>query len=359
MGAEVIVKAPTVVLIGGNGVLEYWRPYNGPLPSWATYWRQSVNGYSPIETMPKHWRKVHSMAKLPDLPAQSATVAAIYAAYEKNRTHRFQRRIGASQIGGPCDRKLWYGFRWYARGEQFDGRMLRLFETGHHAETRFYYNLRDIGCEVHTHTPEAEQFTFTDCDGHLVCKIDGAGKGIPEAPKAWHVLEFKTHSAKSFKEIKSKGIREAKFEHFAQCVIGMVLSGMNRCLYLAVNKDTDELYSERLRLEECKADAEQLVSRAKSIIEAKKPPARCSEDAESQACKYCEFRGVCHDCDDPVVTCRSCKFSQPAENGEWQCNLHNKILSEAEQEAACAEYEVIVEVPDAMLVKIKNAGVPI
>ena len=296
------------------------------------------------------------MAKLPDKPADSLTVQAIYKAYEDRRKPRFQRRLGASQIGGPCDRKLWYGFRWYAQGENFSGQMLRLFETGSREEQRFADNLRAIGCDVHLNAGDGNQFEFVTKDGHLVCKIDGAAVGVIEAPKTWHVLEFKTHNEKSFKEIKSKGIRVAKFEHYAQCVVGMVLSGMSRCLYLAVNKNNDELYSERLRIEECKDDADAILNRAKTIIEAAKPPERYSDDPDDWTCKYCEFRGVCHDADEPLATCRSCRFSAAADKGDWVCTQHNKTLTFDEQQRPCKLYEIIVETPEYLA---KQPGVPI
>ena len=52
--------------------------------------------------------------------------------------------------------------------------------------------------------------------------------GLLEAPKTWHVVEFKTHSAKSFRELAAKGVAEAKPQHWAQMQVYMHLTGITR-----------------------------------------------------------------------------------------------------------------------------------
>ena len=47
--------------------------------------------------------------------------------------------------------------------------------------------------------------------------------GLLEAPKTWHVAEFKTHSAKSFAELVAKGVVLAKPQHAAQMQVYMQL----------------------------------------------------------------------------------------------------------------------------------------
>jgi hypothetical protein len=146
------------------------------------------------------------MAAIPQVVP--ATVRAIYAAYEKRRAETPARGyLGASVIGHACDRYLWLSFRW-AGAEAFDGRMLRLFDQGHRAEARFVDELRMIGAEVHETGPDGQQFAVEACGGHFRGHMDGAALGLPEAPKTWHVLEFKTHNAKSFKALQAEGVRD-------------------------------------------------------------------------------------------------------------------------------------------------------
>jgi hypothetical protein len=70
------------------------------------------------------------MAKLPESLTTPPTVSAIYERYEARSGEWRREHLGGSQIGRECDRALWYGFRW-ATAPDFDGRLLRLFDTGH------------------------------------------------------------------------------------------------------------------------------------------------------------------------------------------------------------------------------------
>ena len=139
------------------------------------------------------------MAALPPPPA--ATVAAIYAAYEATRGDGFRDHLGASLIGKPCERALWYDFRWITPAT-FPGRILRLFETGQLEEARLVRNLRATGATVLDVDPETgRQFRVEAVGGHFGGSLDAVAIGLIEAPKTWHVVEFKTHSARSFHEL--------------------------------------------------------------------------------------------------------------------------------------------------------------
>lgn len=296
------------------------------------------------------------MAELPAQIQDSPTVQAIYTAYEQSNTPRFSRRLGASILGKACERAIWYDFRWSSQ-EQFNGRMLRLFETGHREESRIISNLRAIGCEAHELDPETkQQIEFTAVDGHVVDKIDGMVLGIPEAKKAWHVCEYKTHSVKSFNEVRKYGLAKAKPQHRAQLMIGMHLSSIDRGLYFAVCKDTDALYTERLHYS--KEEGDGLIAKANRIIASKSPPEKISTDRDSFTCKFCSHVDQCHGATLPTsspavpveVTCRSCVHSTPRTDtgsnlGIWRCEKHGKTLSEQEQLRACVDHLFI---PDFM-----------
>ena len=65
--------------------------------------------------------------------ATPATIEAIYKYYKDKRKNDHRPHLGGSQIGNECSRALWYQFR-HAWSPRFDGRMLRLFETGDREE---------------------------------------------------------------------------------------------------------------------------------------------------------------------------------------------------------------------------------
>ena len=109
-------------------------------------------------------------------------------------------------------------------------------------------NLRATGATVLEVDPETgRQWRVEAHGGHFGGSLDAVAIGLMEAPKTWHVVEFKTHSAKSFRELVAKGVARAKPQHWAQMQIYMHLTGITRALYVAVCKDTDELHIERVR----------------------------------------------------------------------------------------------------------------
>ncbi|CAN5435237.1 hypothetical protein BH11ARM1_BH11ARM1_04520 [soil metagenome] len=267
------------------------------------------------------------------------TVEAIYARHVKANPPRPSRRIGASMIGNPCDRYMWLSFRW-AMIEAFDGRMLRLFETGHLAEPRFIAELENIGCNVYAHDPlTGQQYEFVAGDGHIVAKIDGVVENIPEARKTPHIVSFKTASDKSFKGTASKGVVVDKPIHYAQMQVEMHLAELDRALYLTVNKNTDELYAERIDYD--KNFATKTIERAERIIHLEQAPDTIGA-IDKFPCKFCGLRTVCYGGENAVsagVNCRSCAHSTPVAGGDWRCELHEKILDFDAQLRACPRHK--------------------
>jgi hypothetical protein len=274
------------------------------------------------------------MAPLP--PRASPTVEAILAAYEAEAGDGFREHLGASVIGRECDRAIWYDFRWITPAAQ-GGRMLRLFETGRLEEERLIRNLRRIGVTVlEVDSDTGRQWHVQAHGGHFGGSLDGVGLGIPEAPRTWHALEFKTHNARSFAELRTHGVRKAKPEHWAQMQVYMHLTGLTRALYLAVCKNTDALYAERVRVEH--REAERLMARAGRIVFAARPPARISDDPDRLGCRLCPHHDTCHGDRLPARTCRSCLHVTPTEDGAWHCARFDRRLSAEEQRAGCAAH---------------------
>lgn len=249
-------------------------------------------------------------------------VAAIYEQYEKRGNAENARPyLGASIIGKECSRALWYGFRW-ASPTTFDGRMYRLFQTGHLAEQRFVADLRSIGATVWEHDPATgRQFSYSDVCGHMRGNLDAVAKHIPTGGARSHLVEMKTHSAKSFAALKKDGVKKAKPEHWIQMNTYAGWAGLDRMLYIAVSKDTDELYTERLEFD--KVEFEKTRAKADRIIFAATPPARISDDPKFYLCNWCDHSDVCHGHRVPQVSCRTCVHStperEPETEGRWSC----------------------------------------
>lgn len=251
------------------------------------------------------------------------TVAAIYAAIKGKSQATHRTYLGASSIGRPCARELWLRFRWVAR-EQFDGRMLRLFETGHLEEPRLINNLRDAGVEVLDVDPNTgDQWAVSYHGGHFRGHADGAALGLHADPKTWHLLEFKTHNAKSFALLQSTGVQKSKPEHYDQMQVYMHGLQLTRGYYLARSKNTDELYGETIEFDE--AHALRIIERAGQIVFASEPPLPIGKDASFFTCKWCSLSAYCYKGVTtlpekmPELNCRTCIHSTPLEQGGWRC----------------------------------------
>lgn len=279
------------------------------------------------------------------LPAQSPIADKIMEWWERTGLAQPRRNyLGASEIGEPCGRRLWYKFRWCV-DEKFPGRMYRLFDRGQREEAAFVKDLRAIGCEVHDVDENGNQFAIEDCNGHFRGHMDGVALGIPTAEKTWHLLEFKTHSAKSFRKLRS-GVQVAHPKHYAQMQVYMRKGELTRALYMAVNKDDDSIHAERVRLDIEFAD--KLLEKAQRIIESPVPPHKCGTGYDDEVCKYCPAKTLCHGnplgmalpCD---VSCRNCAWAEPGEAGRWKCNKRGRYISYDEQKHACEDHRVIPE----------------
>lgn len=278
-------------------------------------------------------------------PTIAAIEAAVVAAEARSNHDRLHPRLSASSLGEECEAKLWHSFRWTHEQEQFEGRLLRLFETGNVYEERLVGLLRLAGVKVDAVDPETgEQFRVVFADGHASGRTDGEAVGLPEAPKTRHLLECKTHSDKSFAELVKHGVEVAKPVHYAQMQIYMHMRGLTRALYLAVNKNTDALHAERIEYDP--TAALRLVAKAERIVKADRPPTRQYDDPEARSawkCRSCPALGVCHQGAWARRNCRTCLHSTPGPNGSWTCARFGRELSDYEQATGCERHLYLPE----------------
>ena len=278
------------------------------------------------------------MVAIPPKPDQQV-IDRVYAAIQKEKADPdlYLGRLGSSSIGEECVRQVWLNWRGFAR-EAFDGRMLRLFETGHQQEARIVADLRRAGFAVWDKQPDGRQYEFTDPTGHFITKVDGVIKDVPESDKP-HLLEIKTHNKNSFSSLLKKGVQGAKPSHYAQMQISMALGGFTRGLYVAVCKDDETLYVERVR--EDPAEQAKLQQKITKLTEARLRPAGISDDGSSFGCKFCSMKAVCVKESPPLQHCRTCRMCAPGPEGKWVCELNNHTLTLDEQRKGCEHYEAL------------------
>lgn len=290
------------------------------------------------------------MAQLPS-SVVDPVASAIFDHYKLKYSAEPQRGyLGASSIGKPCGRAHWYSFRW-AKKVEFSGRMYRLFQTGHLEEPRINDDLRAIGVQVYEFNPSTgKQWSFTEpsTGHHLRGNCDGIAIGLPIAPKQPHIVEYKTASEKAFKEVERDGCMVAKPEHYAQQQMYMKWSidqfgsdGCRSSFYVVVNKNTDEIYTERLAYD--KDFAQSLIDKALSIITSAEPPQGISTDSTYYLCKFCDYHSLCFGQDVPQATCRSCAHATPELDGDarWSCAHHHADIPLEAQREGCDSHRFI------------------
>ncbi len=270
----------------------------------------------------------------------SLTTEAIYQAYAASRGQAWDSMgISISILGEECERQLWYELRWAAKPEVIDGLKAITFETGNLEETRLMNSLRMIGCEVDEVDERGKQYRASAVAGHVRGKTDGKVLGLPESPKQWHCVEAKSMKEVYWKEVVKHGVRKGYFTHWVQLNTYCHLFGFERGLYICRNKNTGEVYCERIETDH--VEAIRLLTRAERIIKSANPPPKLHEDPESKMafkCKHlCKAKAICHDKEFSRVSCRTCLHATPEFFGDaaWSCARWNKPLSLAEQKAGC------------------------
>lgn len=262
------------------------------------------------------------------IPDQMHTLASLIDAAHERRQEPQRPHMGCSQLGHPCDRWLWLSFRW-AVVEQFPGRVLRMFRRGRNEEATIVADLRAAGVTIHS-TEGAQSRVSLGC--HISGSLDGIIEyGVPEAPQKRHIVEFKTHSRKSFDDVEKDGVQKSKPQHYTQMQLYMLGSimgdgvqgpGIDRALYVAICKDDDRIYTERVRFDQ--EHAQHALDRGKRIVVSDRIPEPLSANPSWYQCKFCAAHEFCHKTKlTKQVNCRTCAWSTAKDNGTWRCERHD------------------------------------
>jgi len=276
------------------------------------------------------------------------TLAAMDALHERASGDPPRPHLGASQIGHPCARALWYGFRW-AIARKISAKGHRAIADGHRGEAVMAGWLRQIpGVELWLEDPEqpGRQIGFLDHAGHFGGSVDGVIVGLLQAPKAPHVWECKVVNETKFRKlvklIVEKGEKSALAEwdevYFAQAQIYLKYLGLTRHYLTACTPGNRDFVGCRTEFQPKAAD--RYVERAKTVIVACRPPEKISEDPGWFQCRFCDFQTICHGQKLPETNCRTCAHSTAHldEARPWTCDLHRRAISADEQRRGCPHY---------------------
>ena len=106
-------------------------------------------------------------------------------------------------------------------------------------------------------------------------------------------------------------------------------------LFAAINKNTSELYFERVNFD--RDFAERLEAKGNHIILSEEPNEK--EFAKDFfKCKWCDHKEVCHEFEEPEKNCRTCEYSDLEMEGKWSCSKKEKQIPEGLQRKGCSMY---------------------
>ena len=265
------------------------------------------------------------------IPESNHSIQALVDKHHESQAEPPRGHMGCSQLGHACDRWLWLSFRWAVQ-PKFPGRILRLFRRGQMEEATIVSDLRAIGLDVRG---SGKQQTRVDFGCHVSGSIDAIiESGVPEAPKKRHIAEFKTHSAKSFADLEKKGVADSKPEHWVQMQLYMHGTKVDRALYLAVCKDDDRIYTERINYDQ--EAAEKAIERGHRLALDDHMPPPISTDPSWYQCKFCDAHEFCHESKTTKhVNCRTCAHSTATKASEWHCVRWDAVVPLEAQHTGC------------------------
>jgi hypothetical protein len=208
--------------------------------------------------------------------------------------------LGASEIGGDCDRALYYSYN-NAPSNIMGWQGCFATEDGHRTEDLTAERLALVdGIVIEVKDKDGKQFGFSDFDGRFKGHIDGFITGLIQAPKTTHIWENKACGQKKFDEFKrvkakhgeKNTLKAWNYTYYVQAVLYMDYFDLTRhytTVALAGGRDYNSC-----RTEANPELAKAMRGRAKRIIEARNPPPKLDENPEYFGCRFCRYKEHCH-----------------------------------------------------------------
>lgn len=299
---------------------------------------------------------------------------------EADNPPKFSWRVSPSSLGKDCVAQQWYKFRW-VKLNSVDGRMSRLFDRGNKEEAGFASLLRRAGWEVRDF---AQRLCLADNDvyvvldweqpvgpdlidvsqdarhiercraqdkwflkqwrvkrfgGHYSGYLDGKIRHPQHTGNEWILLEGKTYNTKRFCALVAKNsVMVTDYEYYCQALQYMDEHQLPYCLFIATNKNDDDIYIEFIPANP--GVALHLLATAHTIIKSIARPARVAESAAFHKCKQCTFSDICHKGAPAAINCRSCQHCiANTETGNFECEKWKATIpNEKAIMSACPEH---------------------
>lgn len=207
--------------------------------------------------------------------------------------------IGASAVGGECERKVQFEFAGAPKESDFKPLTLRKFDFGHMGEelARAWFN--DAGFKLASTNPRTGRiYGFEQLDGRFKGHVDGvfldgptvAGVGYP------CLWEAKSVGAKTYRELAKDGLKKARPGYYSQVQVYMAYLQLTEhpAIFTVTNLDSGEQL--HLLIEFDAEEAQRMTDRAVRIVsstDAGDLLPRAFNSADHFICKGCFFAARC------------------------------------------------------------------
>ncbi len=209
----------------------------------------------------------------------------IKSAIIANASQEERKYIGASLIGRQCNREIWYRYHGI-EGESITPRTLVTFEIGHRLEEMLIDYIKLTGIPIEEPCESNNWLAVKDADiayfsGHMDAVINHDS-----------VLEIKTTNKAGFSRFLNEGLRSWSSSYYSQLQAYMGMSGLEKGVLFALNKDTSEFHCEWVEYDDI--FYHELRIKALAIASIDEPPAKLNKNPTFYICNRCQFKSICH-----------------------------------------------------------------
>ncbi len=196
--------------------------------------------------------------------------------------------IGASSIGKACARAIWYGFVG-AECTKPSPSLRTTFEIGKRLEGLVLDYMEAAGLLLIRATEENNYLYLEDKEvpifqGHCDAILNDKGR--------CSIVEIKTANTASFSRFKKHGLRTWSPTYYAQLHAYLGMSGLERGVIIALDKNTSELHHEWVEYDDI--FYHELKMRALAISVIGEPPEKINRNPIFLTCNQCQYRKICH-----------------------------------------------------------------
>jgi hypothetical protein len=188
----------------------------------------------------------------------------------KNSRQPARHYVGASSVGGECERAIQFEYAKAPRERAHSANTLRKFDLGHLTEEWARFEFKDAGFELVQRDPRTlKDYRFVQLDGRFSGEGDGVFLGGPTVPglKYPATWEHKGVGAKSYRAIERDGLKKAKPVYYAQVATCQAYTDLtNDAVFTVSNLDSGEQM--HLAIPFDGEEAQRMTDRAVRIVKA-------------------------------------------------------------------------------------------